>query len=420
MEDSQKILELQNNACPFENGKYSYIKRDGKTYIRFRKTYEGYGRLELSGTDFAEINKRISDFEKDLRSSTTTDYQKLKKLKKLPLAEYIERYLEVLADERRDPTILTNPYYRISLAHIQNHSIGKLAVSRITEKEIKQYITDLAKAPYSYAKSTIDKDYALIKRSLAQAKREKVILENPVEHVAPIREDELEKQPKKVTSFDVDDIKKILQEAKRVNTEDCTINGDIGTRVYGVNADVICFLLYTGLRVGECLALRYSDIEVNEAGETVVHIRSSLKMLPDEKGQLTLQRGTTKTKTSVRSFVLYGEALKIIEAQKALRTSVSEDDYIFVGKTGKPIAYRNVNRTLRDILRRAKCKKKDASVHALRHTFGSVLVSGQVSLYTVSQLMGHSSIKITERVYAELLPHEYEDVTKCFDKLTEK
>ena len=61
---------------------------------------------------------------------------------------------------------------------------------------------------------------------------------------------------------------------------------------------------------------------------------------------------------------------------------------------------------------------KDVNVHALRKTFGSLLIqSGQADLYTVSMLLGHSSIKTTERYYVDLLDENYHKSVKILDTI---
>ena len=61
---------------------------------------------------------------------------------------------------------------------------------------------------------------------------------------------------------------------------------------------------------------------------------------------------------------------------------------------------------------------KKANVHTLRKTFGSLLIqSGQADLYTVSKLLGHSSIKTTERYYVDLLDENYHKSVKILDTI---
>lgn len=61
---------------------------------------------------------------------------------------------------------------------------------------------------------------------------------------------------------------------------------------------------------------------------------------------------------------------------------------------------------------------KNGNVHALRKTFGSLLIqSGKSDLYTVSKLLGHSSIKTTERYYVDLLDENYHKSVKILDSI---
>tara|TARA_B100001245_G_scaffold93739_1_gene67977 strand:- start:147 stop:404 length:258 start_codon:yes stop_codon:yes gene_type:complete len=55
-----------------------------------------------------------------------------------------------------------------------------------------------------------------------------------------------------------------------------------------------------------------------------------------------------------------------------------------------------------------KARIVNANVHSLRKTFGSVLLQNNLAdLYTVSKLLGHSSVKTTERYYVDLLDENY-------------
>ena len=69
------------------------------------------------------------------------------------------------------------------------------------------------------------------------------------------------------------------------------------------------------------------------------------------------------------------------------------------------------------MLVRSECSNQTASPHALRHTFGSYLISEGADLYSVSKLLGHSSIKMTENVYLELLNSANQKTINLFDNL---
>ncbi len=59
-----------------------------------------------------------------------------------------------------------------------------------------------------------------------------------------------------------------------------------------------------------------------------------------------------------------------------------------------------------------------ANLHSLRKTFGSILLqSGSADLYTVSKLLGHASVKTTEKYYVDLLDENYRRPLSSLDSL---
>lgn len=58
---------------------------------------------------------------------------------------------------------------------------------------------------------------------------------------------------------------------------------------------------------------------------------------------------------------------------------------------------------------------QDANIHVLRKTFGSTLCQKKLDIYTISKLMGHSSVRVTESHYAELLDKDLREGVKLLD-----
>jgi integrase len=59
---------------------------------------------------------------------------------------------------------------------------------------------------------------------------------------------------------------------------------------------------------------------------------------------------------------------------------------------------------------------KDANIHVLRKTFGSTLCQKKLDIYTISKLLGHSSVRVTESHYAELLDKDLREGVKLLDQ----
>jgi integrase len=148
--------------------------------------------------------------------------------------------------------------------------------------------------------------------------------------------------------------------------------------------------LKTGMRIGELLALRWSDVSMERKSVTVA------RSVFWAKG--TAHEGDTKT-GKVRTLRLTGQvvaALEQLQPDPRKRTG-----YVFTDAAGK--------RLTRNGCRRPLWRAQDAAGlrrtgwHVCRHTFASHLVMKGVPLATVQQLMGHTTIAMTMK-YAHLAP----------------
>lgn len=143
--------------------------------------------------------------------------------------------------------------------------------------------------------------------------------------------------------------------------------------------------LHTGLRVGELLALRYANVDGNRRLLKITHsyCRSSKAM----KAPKNYQR---------RDVALSAKAFELFVMLGYLRPQDSDpNDLIFT------VSYEACHKALGRIAKRAGL----ASIgwHTLRHTFASILVTNGAPLVNVSRIMGHHSVRVTER-YAHLDP----------------
>jgi integrase len=151
----------------------------------------------------------------------------------------------------------------------------------------------------------------------------------------------------------------------------------------------------TGLRQGELLALRWQDLDI-----------AALKV----RVRQAFVRGEFKAPKSVRGSRGVPMAAELERALNELRAAsnfVSDDDLVFAHPfTGSPLVRSVVRRRFQRACRRAGVRS--VRFHDLRHTFGTrIAASGEVSLRTLQEWMGHRDAKTT-LIYADYQPSEHE------------
>jgi integrase len=151
----------------------------------------------------------------------------------------------------------------------------------------------------------------------------------------------------------------------------------------------------SGLRVGELLGLRLSDIDF---------LRRTVRV---ERQRLqSHQIAPLKSKASRRTVPVGKVVIDTLAAH--LASYPSTVDALFADEVGKPLTYRRWKRLLSDA---TKVAEVDLTSHSFRHFAASALISGGASVKQVQSFLGHASAVITLRTYAHLWPGD-EDRTR--------
>ena len=156
-------------------------------------------------------------------------------------------------------------------------------------------------------------------------------------------------------------------------------------------AHFVQLALHTGCRKTELLTLRWSDID-------------------RERNTLTLRPENTKA-NKARTIPLNRSARTALQALQ----ENNESEWVFANSKGQ--RRKTINWSFRKSLKSAGIE--DFHIHDLRHTFASWLVSEGVELIKVRDLLGHSSIKMTER-YAHLMPERLRQAVEVLDAYSEE
>jgi integrase len=158
----------------------------------------------------------------------------------------------------------------------------------------------------------------------------------------------------------------------------------------------------TGFRIGEVLGLTWPavDLKVNK-----LHVRLNLVDAAKKNGGRQLR--APKSKRSRRTVDLPQELAHELKVWK-LKCPPSENDLVFATLEGKPLHRKAASQILDAAIAAAEVKR--LTLHKLRHTFASLLLSRGVPIPKVSNLLGHRDSVITMKVYAHFVQDKRNDV----------
>ena len=144
--------------------------------------------------------------------------------------------------------------------------------------------------------------------------------------------------------------------------------------------------LATGLRRGELLGLKWSDIDLVKG---IIHVRRQVLRQNGEVVEAPL-----KTKNSYRNIAIGADALKVLKGME------QKDEYVFPSPFGGPMSPDSVLHMLQRVLKRAGLER--IRFHDLRHTFSVLALQNGVDVKTLSAMLGHYSAGFTLDTYAHV------------------
>jgi len=207
------------------------------------------------------------------------------------------------------------------------------------------------------------------------------------------------------------ELRRLLQEAKSP-TKRAQKRGTLGSQPWFYPA--VAFAAYTGARRGEVLALRWSDLNVEEK---CVTIRRSLcktdrgfqfKAPKNDKSRvLTLPDSILR--------VLEEHRVKQAEHKRLFADAYQGGDLVFALPDGGPVTPNSFGATFYELIKRAGVTR--IRLQDLRHTHGSLLAKQGVAIEVVSKRLGHSSIAITAERYLHVYRDRDAEAAGAFERL---
>jgi len=273
---------------------------------------------------------------------------------------------------------------------LDNHILplfGAYKLDKLTTPLIQNVVNKLADKTNKGEEGAFlyyDSLHALNKRILQYGVVMQAIPFNPAREVILPRNTQKAKR-EKVKHFDNEELKKFL---------DYLDNLDLNKFRYCYENTLYKFLLATGCRINEALALSWSDIDLDNA---VVHITKTLNYKQETN--------SPKSKTSLRDIDIDQATVSMLKQYRLRQTKEAWK----IGKSESIVfsdfihEYPN-NRTLQTRLRThfKRAKVTNIGFHGFRHTHASLLLNSGIPYKELQHRLGHSTLSMTMDVYSHL------------------
>jgi integrase len=308
---------------------------------------------------------------------------------------------------------------KISTIRIRHYEIGHLnryfaryKLKDITKKMYQNALIDLKeKKELSY--KTISGIHGTSRMIFKRAMEQDVIMNDPTEYAFIPKDkktvEDIENAKIEDKYLEKHELKLFLDKAKEMNEEAYTM---------------LFVLAWTGLRVGEMLALKWKDVDFEEKTINVT------KTYHNSKNNTTkFKLLPPKTDGSIRKIIVEDEVLKVLQKhrirQKQIKLQVGKDyydgDFVFGRMNppyyGYPHFIQTVEKRMKAVLKKLPSIKKHLTPHSLRHTHTSLLAEAGVDLHQIMDRLGHIKDETTTQVYLHITKDRKKEASQKFGEL---
>ena len=329
----------------------------------------------------------------DIQAEKKRERKAARLTKSRTLDGFLGHKYEPWATSQRKSGLATVQRIRSNFLHLMNRPLNEINLWVIEKWRSEQLKS-------GKAGTTINRDVAALKACLSKAVEWDVLDQNPLHKLRPIRTDKLSRaryltaeEERALRKALHDRNEKLCQQRKSGNDwrrqRHIAELPDLSAQAFADYLQPMTLLaLNTGLRRGEVLQLKWTDVELLQR-KVVIH-------------------GDNAKSGKSRYVPLNNEALTTLQHWK---TDVEASEWVFPGYNGARLT--SIKTSWKGVLKSAAIV--DFRWHDLRHHFASRLVMKGVDLNTVRELLGHSDLSMTLR-YAHLSPeHKADAVAKLCD-----
>lgn len=362
--------------------------------------YKYCERFELPNGEIRKVSVIFNTNSSHARKQATIELQRKyeQAIKEIDINKVVTYYDVAMSWlEHTEPTVKRSTHinHTIYVNKIFSYIDKALPIADLTAvilEDVLHKVYYVENLSYSYTRAT----FTTMKAIYKHAKRKKLI-----PSLIDFEDIEIKKKPfshsdiaKKQNKFlDAVELKETLMQLSKIDSRISLL---------------FEFVSLTGLRIGELLALRYSDYDKENA---TININGTIQY--DYKNSSEIKRGTPKNIYSVRDISLSDRAVSILDSIMLENKRRSlwfegyiDHGYIFTSSRGNPYDIQFLNRRLKGV----HIEGKHLTTHIFRHTHISMLAELGVPLKTIMQRVGHNDPNTTLSIYTHVTKSMHDDV----------
>lgn len=350
-----------------------------------RKADGKLNRKSVYGNTRKEIKEKMTKALAEVQSKSFIDKSDIT----------VEMLGKEIIDNKFNANLINESTYGRTLEtfqHIQKSDIADIKIQDITTSELQDFLN----SKKDYANSYIDKFYEMLGRIFEEAIKRNLILKNPLKYVIKPKSS---KKDKEVEALTIDEQKAFVKELENEQYK-----------------NILLIALHTGMRIGEILALKPSDIDFKN---NIINIDNTLTKNIEGK---YIIGDTTKTYSSTRKIPITIILKPILE--DSLRNYITnKNTLLFCHLNGSIIMPNTINAHFKKVCKNAnirvviKPKKKkwkngkttlinlktsNVNTHMLRHTYATRCIEAGIPAPVLQKLLGHKDISVTINTYTTI------------------
>lgn len=362
--------------------------------------YKYCERFELPNGEIRKVSVIFNTNSSHARKQATIELQRKyeQAVKEIDINKVVTYYDVAMSWlEHTEPTVkrsthINHTIYVNKIFSYIDKALPIADLTAVTLEDVLHKVYYVENLSYSYARAT----FTTMKAIYKHAKRKKLI-----PSLIDFEDIEIKKKPfshsdiaKKQNKFlDAVELKETLMQLSKIDSRISLL---------------FEFVSLTGLRIGELLALRYTDYDKENA---TININGTIQY--DYKNSSEIKRGTPKNIYSVRNVSLSDRAVSILDSimlENKRRLlwfeGYIDHGYIFTSSRGNPYDIQFLNRRLKGV----HIEGKHLTTHIFRHTHISMLAELGVPLKTIMQRVGHNDPNTTLSIYTHVTKSMHDDV----------